>query len=91
MGQNRTKDKVSATHYCWFLASEPGLFEMLVHFPGNTSVSRNEAQEQHSLLDTMFENILYFGPPGEHLYKIKKTYMSAGFADRHVVDCGTQV
>ena len=29
--------------------------------------TRNEAQEQHSLLDTIFDYIFYFGPPGKHL------------------------
>ena len=30
--------------------------------------TRNEAQEQHSLLDTIFDYIFYFGPPGKYLY-----------------------
>ena len=30
--------------------------------------NRNEAQEQHSLLDTIFDNIFDFGPPGKYLY-----------------------
>ena len=29
--------------------------------------TRNEAQEQHSLLDTIFDYIFYFGPPEKHL------------------------
>ena len=28
---------------------------------------RNEAQEQHSLLNTIFDYIFYFGPPGKYL------------------------
>ena len=29
--------------------------------------NRNEAQERRSLLDTIFDYILYFGPPGKCL------------------------
>ena len=30
--------------------------------------TRNEAQEQHSLLDTISDYIFYFGPQGKYLY-----------------------
>ena len=29
--------------------------------------TRNETQEQYSLLDTIFDYIFYFGPPGKYL------------------------
>ena len=48
--------------------------------------TRNEAQEQHSLLDTIFDYIFYFGPPGKYLYLSPKThYMLAGGAGQDVV------
>ena len=73
----------------WVLVSEPGLFKVLAHVPGNIFFTRNEAREQHSLLDTIFDYILYFGSPGKHLYLSLQTYyMSAGFAGRHVVGVG---
>ena len=51
--------------------------------------TRNEAQEQHSLLDTIFDYIFDFGPPGKYQYKIKTTYYTAGgFACRHLVGSG---
>ena len=31
-------------------------------------VTRNDNQEQHSLLDTVFVYIFYFEPPGKYLY-----------------------
>ena len=73
----------------WVLASEPDFVQVLVHFPGNLYfVTRNEAQKQHSLLDTIFDYIFYFGPPGSIYKKVKKTYyMLAGFAGQHVVSC----
>ena len=47
----------------------------------SNAFTRNEAQEQHSLLDTIFDYILYFGPLGKYLYLSPKThYMSAGEA-----------
>ena len=46
----------------------------------------NEAHKQYSLLDTIFDYIFYFGPPGTHFYLSPQNhYMSAGEADRHVV------
>ena len=47
----------------WVLVSEPGFFKVLAHFPGNLFFTRNEAQEQHSLLDRIFDHTFYFGPP----------------------------
>ena len=47
---------------------------------------RNEAQEQHSLLDTIFDYIFYFGSPGTYPYKSQE--MSARLACRHVVGLG---
>ena len=42
----------------WVLASEPSLFQGFSVFPWKSnSFTRNEAQEQHSLLDTTFEYI----------------------------------
>ena len=50
----------------------------------------NEARKQYRLLDTVFNYILYFGPPGNIYKQVKKThYMSAGFAGQHVVGFGT--
>ena len=43
--------------------------------------------KQYSLLDTIFDYIFHFGPPGKYLYK-RQYYMSAGFAGQHVVDFG---
>ena len=52
----------------WVLVSEPGLFLGFGTFPWKSnSFTRNEAQEQHSLLDTIFDYIFYFGPPGKYL------------------------
>ena len=34
----------------------------------SNAFTRNETQEQHSLLDTRFDYIFYFGSPGKYLY-----------------------
>ena len=48
--------------------------------------TRNEAQEQHSQLDTIFDNIFICEPPGTYLFKVLKTYyMLAGETGQHVV------
>ena len=53
----------------WVLVSEPGFLLGFGSFPWKlNSFTRNEAQEQHSLLDTIFDYIFYFGPPGKYLY-----------------------
>ena len=42
----------------WVLVSEPGFLRVLVHFLGKSNVfTRNEAQEQRSLLDTVMDYI----------------------------------
>ena len=42
----------------------------------------NEAHKQYSLLDTIFNYLLYNGSPGEYLCTSRKTiYPSAGFGD----------
>ena len=52
----------------WVLVSEPGFLLGFGPFPWKSnSFTRNEAQEQHSLLDTIFDYIFYFGPPGKYL------------------------
>ena len=52
----------------WVLVSEPGFFEGFGSFPWKHNYfARNEAQEQPSLLDTIFDYIFYFGPPGKYL------------------------
>ena len=52
----------------WVLVSEPGFLLGVGPFPWKSnSFTRNEAQEQHSPLDTMLDYILYFEPPGTHL------------------------
>ena len=49
----------------------------------------NEAHKQHSLLDTIFNYILYLDLQENIYTQVKKTYyMSAGFAGRHVVGFG---
>ena len=56
---------------------------------GQMSLTINEAHKQYSLLDTVFNCIVYLGPPGTYFQKIKETYyMSASFAGRHVVGFG---
>ena len=58
----------------WVLVSEPGFFLGLGAFPWKfNSSTRNEAKERHSLLDTMFDYICYFGPPGKYLYLSPQT------------------
>ena len=43
-------------------------FSRLGSFPWKSDfITRNEAQEQHSLLDTIF-NYIFLGPLGKHLY-----------------------
>ena len=52
----------------WVLVSEPGFFVGFGSFPWKSnSFTRNEAQEQHSLLDTIFDFNFYFGPPVKYL------------------------
>ena len=52
----------------WVLVSEPGFCLGFGPFPWKSnSFTRNAAQEQHSLLDTIFDYIFYFGPPGKYL------------------------
>ena len=56
----------------WVLVSEPGFFRF---WPISLEIyffTRNETQEQHSLLDTIFDYIFYFGPPGKYLLKTPK-------------------
>ena len=61
--------KLSETVIVWVLVSEPGFFLGLGPFPWKSNLfTRNEAQEQHSLLDTIFDYIFDFGPPGKYLY-----------------------
>ena len=49
----------------------------------------NEAHEQYSLSDTIFNYIIHFGPPGniyrERNEQVKKTYYYYYEAGRHVV------
>ena len=54
----------------WVLLSEPGFLLRFGPFPWKlNSFTRNEAQEQHSLLDTIFDYIFYFRPPEQkHVY-----------------------
>ena len=60
--------KGMSLHFDWVLVSEPGVFQVSVHFPGGLIfVARNEAQEQHSLLATIFDYIFYIGPAGKYL------------------------
>ena len=48
--------------------------------------TRNEAQEQHSLLDTMFDDIFYFEPPGTYLYLSPQNPLHVGRrTGQHVV------
>ena len=61
----------------WVLVSEPGFLEALAHFL-DFFLPRNETQEQHSLLDTIFDYIFYFGPPGTHLYKNQENLLHVG-------------
>ena len=42
------------------------------------SFTRNEAQEQHSLLDTIFDYIFYFGAPGKYLYLSPQNLLHVG-------------
>ena len=46
------------------------------------SFTRNEAQEQHSLLDTIFDYIFYFGPPGKYLYLSPQNPLHVGQRSR---------
>ena len=59
------------------------VFKDLANYGGKLFFTRDEAQEQHSLLDTIFDCIFYFGPTGKkkniyiyiYIYKTaKKTY-----------------
>ena len=52
----------------WFHVSEPGFLLGFGPFPCKLNLfTRNEAQEQHSLLDTIVDYIFYVGPPGKYL------------------------
>ena len=46
------------------------------------SFTRNEAQEQYSLLDTIFDYIFYFGPPGKYLYSSPQNPLHVGRRSR---------
>ena len=43
-----------------------------------------EAQEQHSLIDTIFNYIFHFGPPGKYLYLRPQNPLSVGRRDHRV-------
>ena len=63
----------------WVLVSEPGFFYGFGPFPWKlNSFTRNEAQEQDSLLDTIFDYIFYFGPPGKHLLTSQENLLYVG-------------
>ena len=47
-------------------------------FPLIFCSTRNETQEQHSLLNTIFDYIVYFGPPGKYLYKNQENRLHVG-------------
>ena len=78
----------------WVLVSEPGFLGFGPFPRKSNSFTRNEGQEQHSLLDTIFNYILYFGPPGKHLKKTRKrttcrpavlpTYTIVGLGDLNI-------
>ena len=44
--------------------------------------ARNETQEQHSLLDTIFDYIFSFGPPGKYLYLSPQNLLHVGRRSR---------
>ena len=44
----------------------------------SNSFTRNEAQEQHSLLDTIFDHIFHCVPPGQHLWRSKENLLYVG-------------
>ena len=53
----------------WVLVSKPRSNKKTSPFSwALNSFTRNEAQEQHSLLDTIFHYIFCFGPLGKYLY-----------------------
>ena len=63
----------------WVLVSEPGFLLGFGLLPWKSnSFTRNEAQEQHSLLDTIFDYIFYFGPPGKYLYLSPQNLLHVG-------------
>ena len=63
----------------WLLVSEPGFFYGFCQFSWKfISFTRNEAQEQPSLLDTIFDYIFYFGPPGKYLYLSPQNLLHVG-------------
>ena len=53
----------------WLLVSEPGFFKVLGDFGEKIKIyMKIEAQEQYSLIDTIFNYIFDFGSPGKYLY-----------------------
>ena len=69
----------SSVGKCWVLVSEPGF---VLGFGGSAwnfkYFIRNEAQDQPSLLDTIFDYIFYFGPPGKYLYLSPENLLHVG-------------
>ena len=47
----------------------------------------NEAHKQYSLLDTIFNYIFYFGPPGKHLYLSPQNPLLVGRPAVEVAKC----
>ena len=68
------------------LVPKPGCEEICVRSISLMCLSYNinEAHKKYSLLDTNFDYIFYFGPPGKHLYfesPKPTTYLSAKRSD----------
>ena len=47
----------------------------------------NDTHKQYTLLDTIFNYILYLGPPGKHLYKSKENPLHVGRLRRPTCSC----
>ena len=67
----------------WVLVSEPGFLLGFGSFSWKSNYfTRNEVQEQHSLLDTIFDYIFYFGPPGKYLCLSPQNLLHVGRRSR---------
>ena len=54
--------------FAWFCVSEPGILKVLGDLGEKINIyMKIEAQEQYSLIDTIFNYIFDFGSPGKYL------------------------
>ena len=87
-GQSGSCSAVSTALFTGYLLVNLYFFRFWYIFVKSYVFTRNEAQEQDSLLGTVFDYMFYVEPPGTHLYLSPQNQLH--FAGRQVVgflDC----